>query len=89
MYSSRRTVRKGVTRFAERSPVTNDSDVRDCQKLGSVCFKRGLVPMGILILGHISNNRGAKRTRARFRTVLKGGCYIARGRVGRMLRCVT
>eukprot|EP00959_Pyramimonas_sp_CCMP1952_P219924 4597971-Pyramimonas_sp.AAC.1 len=24
------------------APVTNDSDVQDSQKLGSVCFKRGL-----------------------------------------------
>eukprot|EP00976_Prorocentrum_cordatum_P109839 1195085-Prorocentrum_minimum.AAC.3 len=33
---SRCTVRKGGTWFVERSPVTNDSDVRDSQKLGSV-----------------------------------------------------
>eukprot|EP00976_Prorocentrum_cordatum_P080430 1183981-Prorocentrum_minimum.AAC.1 len=41
---SRCTVHKGGTRFAEGSPVTNDSDVQDSQKLGSMCFKRGLVP---------------------------------------------
>eukprot|EP00959_Pyramimonas_sp_CCMP1952_P081155 1695531-Pyramimonas_sp.AAC.2 len=28
------SVRKGGTWFAERSPVTNDSDVQDSQKLG-------------------------------------------------------
>eukprot|EP00959_Pyramimonas_sp_CCMP1952_P304215 6367077-Pyramimonas_sp.AAC.1 len=28
------------------APVTNDNDVQDSQKLGSVCFKRGLVPSG-------------------------------------------
>eukprot|EP00976_Prorocentrum_cordatum_P112240 1195500-Prorocentrum_minimum.AAC.21 len=26
------------------APVTNNSDVQDSQKPGSVCFKRGLVP---------------------------------------------
>eukprot|EP00976_Prorocentrum_cordatum_P049882 1006353-Prorocentrum_minimum.AAC.1 len=33
---------KGVRRFAERSPVTNNGDAHDSQKLGSACFKRGL-----------------------------------------------
>eukprot|EP00959_Pyramimonas_sp_CCMP1952_P161763 3382272-Pyramimonas_sp.AAC.1 len=27
-----------------QSAVTNNSDVQDSQKLGSVCFNRGLVP---------------------------------------------
>eukprot|EP00959_Pyramimonas_sp_CCMP1952_P275961 5768117-Pyramimonas_sp.AAC.1 len=35
------TVHTKGTWFA---PVTNNSDTQDSQKLGSVCFKRGLVP---------------------------------------------
>eukprot|EP00976_Prorocentrum_cordatum_P044123 892845-Prorocentrum_minimum.AAC.1 len=30
--------------FCLIAPVTNTSDVQDSQKLGSMCFKRGLVP---------------------------------------------
>eukprot|EP00976_Prorocentrum_cordatum_P029541 601500-Prorocentrum_minimum.AAC.1 len=41
---SRCTVHKGGTWFAECSPVSNNSDDQDSQKLGSVCFKQGLIP---------------------------------------------
>eukprot|EP00976_Prorocentrum_cordatum_P063090 1176976-Prorocentrum_minimum.AAC.1 len=34
------------------APVTNNSDVQDSQKLGSVCFKRGLGRGGWIYLVH-------------------------------------
>eukprot|EP00976_Prorocentrum_cordatum_P116249 1196135-Prorocentrum_minimum.AAC.3 len=40
---SRCTVHKGGTWFAELSPVTNNSDAQDSQKLRSVC-KYGVAP---------------------------------------------